>query len=191
MRKDAQIKFWLKWQIQQVMLELSFSMFFFLLDIFDQQRGYLWTTSPPYKLDSPLNPQPSGSSYPREWSRRVSRRITTPQNDQVGLFILLQGNIFIPYFYFQITKKPAHVQHMKINTQTRYAYSLWSEEGDKEGQNIYESVQVQQLTRIFIFKTVRLELGFKHRYLIIQFPIYRDFKQSETVREELSPPAPF
>lgn len=36
---------------------LSFNMLFLLLDISDQQRGYLQATSLPWMLTSPLNPE--------------------------------------------------------------------------------------------------------------------------------------
>jgi len=36
---------------------LSFNMFFLLLDVSDQQRGYLQTISLPWTLTSPLNPE--------------------------------------------------------------------------------------------------------------------------------------
>lgn len=47
MRKDAKTNFQLKWWNQLSDFRLNFNMFFLLLDILEQQRGYLWTVSPP------------------------------------------------------------------------------------------------------------------------------------------------
>lgn len=96
-------------------------------------------------------------------------KLLYPKMIQEGYSYFAMGNILIPYFYFQITKKLTYMNSTWKLTHKHITH-IHFDLRKKESQNICETVQVQSLKNASVFKTVRIKLRLNTSYITIQFP---------------------